>query len=119
LEDKRENMPPPLPVFRVATPHPAPVLQELILIEDPAPVAPAVEVIDIEGEDDMWYIPQVKHCQIHTLNEYSLAVVDLVPDYMEDCKEDPLAGPHHEDLVVDGLENKLWANLGVNLRSTE
>jgi hypothetical protein len=40
-------LPPPL-VIRTATPHPAPVLRELIPIEHPAPV-PAVEVVDVDG----------------------------------------------------------------------
>jgi hypothetical protein len=56
-EDERENIPLPPMVIRTATPHPAPVLQELIPIEDPAPT-PAIEV-DAEGEDDAWYIPPI------------------------------------------------------------
>jgi hypothetical protein len=53
LEDERENMaPPPPPVIRSLTPFPAPVLQELILIKDPTPLYPGVE---LEGEDDVWY----------------------------------------------------------------
>jgi hypothetical protein len=118
LEDERENMPPPS-FIRTTTPHPAPVLRELILIEEPAPVTPAVEVINVKGEDDVWYIPPVMCRQIHALDKYSSAIVDPVPDYVEDSKEDPLAGPHHEDLAADGTEDELWANLGVNLRLTE
>ena len=54
-EDERENMAlPPPPIIQVATPHPAPVLRELIPIEDPAPLYPGVE---LEGEDNVWYIP--------------------------------------------------------------
>jgi archaellum component FlaC len=54
LEDERENMAPPLPpVIQVATPHPAPVLWELIPIDNPAPLCPGVE---LKGEDDAWYI---------------------------------------------------------------
>jgi hypothetical protein len=50
-EDERENMaPPPPPIICAATPHLAPVLWELILINDPAPLYPGVE---LEGEDDM------------------------------------------------------------------
>jgi hypothetical protein len=48
-EDERENMPlPPPPVIQTATPHPAPVLWELIPIEEPAPLYSGVE---LEGED--------------------------------------------------------------------
>jgi hypothetical protein len=114
-EDERENMPPPVAI-QVNTPHLV-VLQELIPIEELAPVAPAIEVF--EGEDDMWYIPPVMRCRIHTLDEYSSTIVDPVLDYVEDRREDLLAGPHHKDLAVDGLEDELWANLGVNLRLTE
>jgi hypothetical protein len=57
-ENERENMAPPLPpVIRVVAPHLAPVLWELIPIEDPAPLYPGVE---LEGEDDVWYIPSLK-----------------------------------------------------------
>jgi hypothetical protein len=115
-EDERENMPPPPPIIQTTTPHPAPVLQELIPIEDPAPVVLAVEVE--EGEDDAWYIPPVMCCQIHTLDKYSSAVVDLVPDYVEELWDDVMAGPHQEDLPADGSEDELWANLGVNCRAS-
>ena len=54
---------------------------------------------------------------IHALDEYSLAVVDPVPSYMEEGREDMMAGPHRDDLPADGLEDELWANLGVNLGS--
>jgi hypothetical protein len=114
LEDERESMPPP-PVICKATPHPAPVLRELIPIEDPAPV-PAVEVVDIEGEDDAWYIPPVMHCRIHALDEYTTAAVEPVPEYVEDHREDLLAGPYRDDLPMDDSEDELWVNLGVNLR---
>jgi hypothetical protein len=40
-EDQRENMPPPPSIIQTTTPHLAPILQELIPIEEPAPVAPA------------------------------------------------------------------------------
>jgi hypothetical protein len=113
-EDERENMPPPPMIIRTATPHPAPVLRELIPIEDPAPV-PAVEV-DVEGEDDVWYIPPIMHRRIHALDEFTTATVEPVPEYVEDCREDLLAGPHRDDLPADGSEDVLWANLGVNLR---
>jgi hypothetical protein len=114
-EDKRENMPPPPSVIRTATPHPAPVLRELIPIKDPAPV-PAVEVVDVEGEDDVWYIPPIMRHRIHALDEYTTAVVEPVLEYVEDRREDLLAGPHRDDLPMDGSEDELWANLGVNLR---
>ena len=35
---------------------------------------------------------------------------------MEDCQDDPEAGPSREDLAVDGSEDEMWANLGVNRR---
>jgi hypothetical protein len=115
-EDEWENMPPPPALIQVNTPHPV-VLWELIPIEEPAPVTLAIEVF--KGEDDVWYIPPVMCRQIHTLDEYSSAIVDPVLDYVEDYREDLLAGPHREDLAVDGSEDELWAILGVNLRSTE
>jgi hypothetical protein len=116
LEDERENMPPPPPpMICTATPHPAPVLRELIPIENPAPV-PMVEVVNAEGEDDAWYIPPVMHHQIHALDEFTTAAIEPVLEYVEDHREDPLAGPHHDDLPMDGSEDELWANLGVNLR---
>jgi hypothetical protein len=114
-EDERENMPPPPSVIWVDAPHPV-ILRELIPIKEPAPITPAVEVK--EGKDNTWYIPPVMHCRIHALDKYSSAVIDPVPDCMEDHREDPLAGPHCKDLAVDGLEDELWANLGVNLRLT-
>jgi hypothetical protein len=79
-----------------------------------------VEVVDIdaEGEDDAWYIPPIHCWQIHPLDEFTTAAVDPVPGYVEDHQEDPLAGSHQDDLLADGSEDKLWVNLGVNLRST-
>ena len=105
---------PPL-ATRLDTPRPPTVLQELIPIEDPAPV-PAVEVD--EGEDDAWYIPPIMRCQIHALSEFTTASVDPVPEYVEDRRDDPEAGPSREDLAVDGSEDEMWANLGVNRRDT-
>jgi hypothetical protein len=113
-EDERENMPPPPMVIRTATPHLAPVLRELIPIEDPARIS-AIEV-DADGEDDAWYIPLVMRRRIHALDEFTSATVEPVPEYVEDCREDPLAGPHRDDLPVDGSGDEMWANLGVNLR---
>jgi hypothetical protein len=79
------------------------------------------EVVDVnaEGEDDTWYIPPVYCCQVYPLDEFSAAQVDPVPGYVEDSREDPLAGPHHDDLVADGSEDEMWANLGVHLRSND
>jgi hypothetical protein len=57
--------------------------------------------------------------QVYPLDEYSTAHVDPVPDYVEDVQEDPMAGPHRDDLPVDGSNDEMWVNLGVNLRSTE
>ena len=85
----------------------------MIPIEAPAPV-PAVEVN--EGEDDTWYIPPIHRCRIHPLSEFTTAPVDPIPEYVKDCWEDPVAGPSREDLVVDGSEDEMWANLGVNRR---
>jgi hypothetical protein len=119
-EDERdqENIVPilvPPPAVRLDTPRPPTVLRELIPIEAPAPV-PAVEVD--EGEDDAWYIPPIHRLRIHPLSEFTTAPVDPVPTYVEDRREDPLAGPSREDLAVDGLEDEMWANLGVNRRDT-
>jgi hypothetical protein len=114
-EDERENMgPPPPPAIRTATPHPAPVLRELIPIEEPAPLYPGVEV---EGEDDAWYIPPIMRRWIHAIDEFSVHRVDPLPEYVEDVREDPLAGVHRDDLAVDGSEDELWANLGVQCRA--
>jgi hypothetical protein len=118
-EDERENIPPPPPFLsHQDAPHPAPIFHSLILIEDPAPT-PAVEVVDVdaEGEDDAWYIPPIHRRQIHPLDEFTTAAVEPVPEYVEDRREDPVVGPHRDDLPVDRLEDELWANLGVNLRS--
>jgi hypothetical protein len=110
-EDERENMaPPPPPIIWSATPHPAPVLWELIPIDDPAPIFPGVE---LEDEDDAWYIPPTMRCRIHAINKFSIHQVDPLPEYVEEIRNDPLAGPPREDLAADGLEDELWANLGV------
>jgi hypothetical protein len=117
-ERDQENIVPipiPPPVVRLDTPRPPTILRELIPVEAPAPV-PAVEVD--EGEDDAWYIPPIHRCRIHPLSEFTTAPVDPVPEYVEDRQEDPLAGPSREDLAVDGSEDELWANLGVNRRDT-
>jgi hypothetical protein len=119
-EDERDQenvvpIPIPPPVTRLGTPRPPTVLRELIPIEAPAP-EPAVEID--EGEDDAWYIPPIHHHRIHPLSEFTTAPIDPVPTYVEDRREDPLAGPSREDLAVDGSEDEMWANLGVNHRST-
>ena len=41
--------------------------------------------------------------------------MDPVPDYVEEVREDPMAGPHHDDLLGDGSEDEMWVNLGVFL----
>jgi hypothetical protein len=116
-EDERENMAPLLPpIIWIATPHPAPVLRELILIEDPAPLYPGVEV---EGEDDPWYIPPTMRCRIHAIDEFSVHRVDPLPEYVEEVRNDPLAGPPREDLAADGSEDEMWVALGVVHRSTD
>jgi hypothetical protein len=56
------------------------------------------------------------HHQIHALDKFTTAAVEPVPEYVEDRREDLLASPHHDDLPMDGSEDELWANLGVNLR---
>jgi hypothetical protein len=99
----------------VPIPVPPTVLRELIPIDAPAP-EPAVEVD--EGEDDAWYIPPIHRRRIHPLSEFTTAPVDPVPTYVADRREDPLAGPQRDDLAVDGSEDELWANLGVNRRDT-
>jgi hypothetical protein len=109
--------PPPPPIIRTATPHPAPVLRELIPIEDPHPTLPGAEVL-FEGEDDAWYIPPMMCRRIHALNEFSSHRVDPVLEYVEEVRNDPLAGPPREDLAADGLEDEMWAALGVVHRST-
>jgi predicted RNase H-like nuclease (RuvC/YqgF family) len=119
-EDERDQenevpIPIPPPATRLDTPRPPTVLRELIPIEAPAPV-PTVEVD--EGEDDAWYIPPIHRRRIHPLSEFTTAPVDPVPTYVEDRREDPLAGPSREDLAVDGSEDEMWANLGVNRRDT-
>jgi hypothetical protein len=117
-EGDQENIVPipiPPPVVHLDTPRPPTILRELIPIKAPTPV-PAVEVD--EGEDDAWYIPPIHRHWIHPLSEFTAARVDPVPEYVEDRREDPLAGPSREDLVVDGSEDELWVNLGVNCRNT-
>jgi hypothetical protein len=75
------------------------------------------EYADVDdGEDDAWYIPPIMRRRIHALDEYTTAAVEPVPEYVEDRREDPSAGPHRDDLPADGLGDELWANLGVNLR---
>jgi hypothetical protein len=115
--DQENDVPIPIPppVIRLDTPRPPTILQELIPIEAPAPV-PAVEID--EGEDDAWYIPPIHRRRIHPLSKFTTAPVDPVPTYVEDRRDDPLAGPSREDLAVDGSEDKMWANLGVNRRDT-
>ena len=44
--------------------------------------------------------------------------MDPVPEYVEDRRDDPEAGPSREDLAVDRSEDEMWANLGVNHRDT-
>jgi hypothetical protein len=114
-EEERENMAPP-PIIRIATPHPAPVLRELIPIEEPAPLYPGVKV---EGEDDVWYIPPVMRRRIHAIDEFSSHRVDPVPEYVEEVRNDPVAGPPREDLAADGSDDEMWAALGVVHRSTD
>ena len=116
-EDERENMPLPPPMVWAATPHPAPVLRELILIKEPAPLNPGVNIE--EGEDDVWYIPPVMCHQIHAINKFSIHQVDLLPEYVEDLREDLLAGPPRDNLAADGLEDEMWVNLRVAHRLTE
>jgi hypothetical protein len=103
-----ENVPPPPPPILPCqdTPHPAPVLCSLIPIEDPAP-APVAEVVDIdaEGEDDAWYIPPIHHRQIHPLDEFTTMAVQPMPEYVEDRREDVMAGPHRDDLPADGSKD--------------
>ena len=91
-ERDQENVVPipiPPPIIHLDTPHPPTILWELIPIEAPTPV-PAVEVD--EGEDDTWYIPPIMRRRIHPLNEFTTAPVDPVPEYVEDCREDPCQG---------------------------
>jgi hypothetical protein len=68
LEDERENMPLPPPIIQVDTPHPV-ILQELIPIEELAPITPAIKVE--EGEDDTWYIPPTMCRWMHPLDGFS------------------------------------------------
>jgi hypothetical protein len=117
-EDERENMaPPPPPIIRTVTPHPAPVLQELIPIDNPAPLVPGVEVD--EGEDDAWYIPPTMCRRIHAIDEFSVHQVDPLPEYVEEIRNNPVAGPPREDLAADGSEDEMWAALGVVHRPTD
>ena len=119
-EDERDQenvVPIPVPplVIRLDTPRPPTVLRELIPIEEPAPI-PAVEVE--EGEDDAWFIPPVMHHWVHPLNKFTTAAVEPVPEYVKDRRDDPVPGPSQDDLAVDGSEDEMWANLGVNRRAT-
>jgi hypothetical protein len=96
-EDKRENMPPPPPpILKTTTPHPAPVLQELILIEEPAPEYPGVNV---KGEDDLWHIPPVMCCQIHTLDEFTTHRVDPLLEYVDTGGRGDLTWQAHCEFV--------------------
>jgi hypothetical protein len=45
--------------------------------------------------------------------------VDPLPEYMEEVRNDPLAGPLREDLAADGSEDEMWVALGVVHRSTD
>ena len=117
-ERDQENVVPiliPPPVIRLDTPRPPTILRELIPIDPPAPT-PAVEVD--EGEDDAWYIPPIMRRWIYALSEFTTAAVDPVLEYVEDHWDDPEAGPSREDLAVNGSEDEMWANLGVNRRDT-
>jgi hypothetical protein len=119
-EDERDQenvvpIPIPPPVIRIDTPHLPTVLRELIPIEEHAPVVLAVEVG--EGEDDAWYIPPIMRRRIHALDRFTTAAVEPVPEYVEDSRDDPVVGPSRDDLPADGLEDELWANLGVNRRA--
>jgi hypothetical protein len=119
-EDERDQenvvpIPVPPPIVHLDTPCPPSVLRELIPIEALIPVL-AVEVD--EGEDDAWYIPPIHRRRIHPLSEFTTAPVDPVPTYVADHRDDPLAGPQRDDLAVDGSEDEMWVNLGVNCRDT-
>ena len=46
------------------------------------------------------------------------SVAEPRADPLEDRRDDPEAGPSREDLAVDGSEDEMWANLGVNRRDT-
>ena len=116
-ERDQENVVPipiPPPAIHLDTPRPPTILWELIPIEAPAPI-PAVEV---EGEDDVWYIPPILCRRIYPLNEFTTAAVEPVPEYVVDRRDDLVPGPSRDDLAVDGSEDELWANLGVNRRDT-
>ena len=75
------------------TSRPPDILRELIPIEAPAPT-PAVEVD--EGEDDAWYILPIAHHRIHALDKFTTAAVELVPEYVKDRRDDPVAGPSQD-----------------------
>jgi hypothetical protein len=124
LEDEgnEDNVAPiPVPAPQHPTPFPGVIVHSLIPIEDPVPVALVVEAVDAnaKGEDDVWYIPPVYHQRAYPLDEYSSSCMDPVPDYMEDVREDPLAGPRRDDLLADGFDDKMWAELGVLARHRE
>ena len=40
-----------------------------------------------------------------------------VLEYVEDRRDDPVAGPSQDDLAADGSEDELWANLRVQSRA--
>jgi hypothetical protein len=85
-------------------------------VTDPAPLFPGVEV---EGEDDAWYIPPTMRRRIHAIDEFSVHRVDPLLEYVEEVRNDPLAGPPREDLAADGSEDEMWAALGVVHGSTD
>ena len=54
---------------------------------------------------------------MHPLDKFTTAAMEPVPEYVEDCWDDPVAGPSWDDLAVDGSEDEMWVNLGVNRRA--
>jgi hypothetical protein len=105
-------------LFGLSTPHPAPVLRELDSDRRSGSSVPGVEV-EVEGEDDTWYIPPTMRRRIHAIDEFSVHRVDPLPEYVEEVRNDPLAGPPREDLAADGSEDEMWVALGVVHRSTD
>ena len=55
---------------------------------------------------------------MHPLDKFTTAAVEPVPEYVEDQRDDPVPGPSRDDLAVDGSEDEMWVNLGVNRRAT-
>jgi hypothetical protein len=59
--------------------------------------------------------------RIHALDEVlcPLRLSSPVPEYMwRSVRDDPVAGPPRDDTCqLDGLEDELWANLGVHCRA--